>query len=155
MLASKWVRGFLAGMVGGIVWLLGIFFIFGAAQVVLANPDIQSAKLIAAFTEEPLPRSASSPWVLPVGSIVMAALWGLVYVWISPAFSPSWWKRGLQFGGVAWVLMVPWFEFYIPWNVLLEPTALALLEMAAWAIVLLAVGLTVAGLEALLARRTV
>jgi hypothetical protein len=153
MLSSKWVRGVLAGVVGGVVWLVGILIVFGPAQILLGDPDLQSSKLIAAFTENPLPRSASSPWVVPIGSLIMVGLWGLIFVWISSAFSAAWWKRGLQFGVVAWVLMVPWFEFYIPWNVLLEPTSLALLEMLAWAVVILGVGLTIAGIEGLLSRQ--
>ena len=28
--------------------------------------------------------------------------------------------------------MVPWFEFYLPWNVMREPAPLVLLEMACW-----------------------
>jgi hypothetical protein len=36
--------------------------------------------------------------------------------------------------------MVPWFEFYLPWNVLWEPAPLV--ALACWAGVLLGVGLT-------------
>lgn len=41
--------------------------------------------------------------------------------------------------------MVPWFEFYLPWNVMHEPATLVLLEAALWLAVLLTVGLAVAG----------
>jgi hypothetical protein len=54
-------------------------------------------------------------------------------------------KRGLKFGLVAWALMVPWFEFYLPWNVMHEPLLPVLLEMILWLGVLLSVGLAIAG----------
>jgi hypothetical protein len=41
--------------------------------------------------------------------------------------------------------MVPWFEFYLPWNVMLEPMPLVLLEVLCWLIVQLLVGLALAG----------
>jgi len=45
---------------------------------------------------------------------------------------------------VAWALMVPWFEFYLPWNVMHEPVLLVLLEMILWMGVLLIVGIVIA-----------
>jgi hypothetical protein len=65
--------------------------------------------------------------------------------------------RGLAFGTIAWALFVPWFEFYIPWNLMLEPTALVLLEMLCWAGVLGLVGLAISlafGRERLVAGET-
>ena len=38
--------------------------------------------------------------------------------------------------------MVPWFEFYLPWNVMREPFDLVLVEAVCWLVVLLAVGLS-------------
>jgi hypothetical protein len=46
---------------------------------------------------------------------------------------------------VAWVLMVPWFEFYLPWNVMHEPIMLVILEMVLWLCVHLIVGIVIAG----------
>jgi hypothetical protein len=63
-----------------------------------------------------------------------------------------WWQRGLRFAALAWALMVPWFEFYLPWNVLREPPALVMLEMVCWAGVMTLVGLTIAAVDALLER---
>jgi hypothetical protein len=40
--------------------------------------------------------------------------------------------------------MVPWFEFYLPRNVMREPAALVLLEMVLWLGVLLVAGLAIA-----------
>jgi len=41
--------------------------------------------------------------------------------------------------------MVPWFEFYLPWNVMHEPLLPVLLEMIHWLGVLLSVGFAIAG----------
>lgn len=41
--------------------------------------------------------------------------------------------------------MVPWFEFYLPWNMMHEPAPLVLLEMALWLGVLVVAGLAIAG----------
>jgi hypothetical protein len=51
--------------------------------------------------------------------------------------------RGLAFGAVAWALFTPWFEFYLPWNLMLEPTLLVLLEMLCWAGIMLLVGVAI------------
>ena len=48
--SSPWLRGALAGVAGGIAWLLGIFLIFGPAQPILTDPDLQSSKMLGAFT---------------------------------------------------------------------------------------------------------
>lgn len=94
---------------------------------------------------EPLPYSAQAPWIVPVGLLVIGILYGIVYHFIRRAFpGKSWWKKGLQFGLVAWALMVPWFEFYLPWNVMHEPVLLVALEMVLWLAVLLVVGLAIA-----------
>ena len=134
-------------------WFAGISLFFGPAQVLLGDPGRQSAKLLAAFAAEPAPRVTQAPWLLAVGLLGIGVLWGWVYTWLSGPWSGAWWKRGLRFGVVGWVLMVPWFEFYLPWNVLWEPPALVVLEFVCWAGVLLGVGLVIAGVEAALRRR--
>jgi hypothetical protein len=154
VLSSPWLRGLIAGLAGGLGWFVGILVFFLPAQPFLADPSVQSAKFLAAFAAEPLPRSAVAPWLLPVGLLGIGTLWGWVYVWLSRAWGGAWWQRGLRFGVVAWVLMVPWFEFYLPWNVLREPASLVALELASWAGVILTVGLTISGAEALLSRRS-
>lgn len=148
-----WGRGLITGVVGGLAWLVGILVIFGPAQAILADPGLQSAKFLRAFTSDPAPLISSRPWVLPLGLMGIGVLWGWVYVWLSAPWSGPWWRQGLRFGGVAWVMMVPWFEFYLPWNVLREPAPLVMLEMVCWAGVLMGVGLTMAGVDAALRRR--
>jgi hypothetical protein len=154
IVSSRWVRGLIAGFAGGVAWLVGILLFFGPAQIVLTDPDLQSAKMLAAFTADPLPRTADAPWLLVLGLLGIGILWGWVYVWLADHWRGPWWKRGFSFAVVAWVLMVPWFEFYLLWNVLLEPVLLVALEMVCWAAVLLGVGAAIAGVEALLRRPT-
>ena len=152
LISSSLVRGLIAGLAGGVAWFVGILLFFAPAQAVLTDPTLQSAKLLIAFTAEPLPRTSDVPWLLGVALLSIGVLWGWVYVWLSSVWSGAWWKRGLRFGVVGWILMAPWFEFYLPWNVLREPALLVALELACWAGVLLGVGLTISGVDAALSR---
>lgn len=149
------VRGGVAGLAGGVAWLAGIFIFFGSVQTVLGNPELQSGKMLEAFSPGSVhpPRVVQSPAILPVGLLAIGLLWGWLYAWIASTWPGSWTRRGVRFGLVAWVLMVPWFEFYLPWNVLREPAALAALEMICWFLVLQGVGLTIAGVEAFMRPR--
>lgn len=146
-------RGIVSGVAGAVAWFAGMLFFFGPAQIILTDPRLQSAKFLAVFTANPAPRMNAAPWMLAAGLLVINVLWSCVYVWLSANWAGPWWKRGLKFGVVSWTLMVPWFEFYLPWNVMREPTALVALEMVCWAAVLLLVGLTIGGVEAALRRR--
>lgn len=141
------LRALAAGLAGGVAWMLALTLLFGPAQAVLADPAHQSEKFLTVMAQlEPLPRVADAPWILPAGLLVIGMIYGVTYGFVRRAFpGRAWWKKGLAFGAVAWALMVPWFEFYLPWNVMHEPARLVLLEMACWAGVLLIVGLTIAG----------
>lgn len=150
---SLLVRGVLSGLAGGVAWMLALTVVFTPAQLLLADPDLQSAKMLSAFAAEPLPRTAAQPLILPAGLLVIGAVWGLVYAHLAQGWTVAWWKRGLRFALVAWALMALWFEFYLPWNVLLEPAPLVLLELACWACVIACVGLAIAGVDAALRPR--
>ncbi len=152
-ISIPFVRGLLAGLAGGIAWFVGLLLFFGPAQSILADPSLQSPKMLAAFTTEPLPRIGEAPWLLPLGLLCIGILWGWIYVWHFGNSPQAWWKRGLRFGTVAWVLMVPWFLFYLPWNVMREPAALAAIEALCWAGVMLLVGITISGTDAVLGRK--
>ena len=148
------IRGLLAGLAGGIAWLLGIMLFFFPVQGLLQDPNRQSAKMLAAFAGQPLPRMVEAPGTVILGFLCIGVLWGVVYTLVSRSWTiSSWWKRGLCFGALGWALMVPWFEFYLPWNVLREPAGLVLLEMVCWAGVLLLVGVAIAGVDAALRRK--
>jgi hypothetical protein len=138
-------RTLLAGITGALAWLAGMLLFFIPAQAVLANPSYQSAKFLdVMFRIEPLPRSAAGLWIILLGLLVIATLHSAVYGWIRPALSGSWIRRGMKFGVIAWALMVPWFEFYLPWNVMWEPAPLVLLECLLWLGTLCVTGLGIA-----------
>lgn len=141
------VRGFrviLAGVAAAVAWWLGMLLFFGPAQAILASPRFQSAKFLGAFGGSPPPRMAESPLVLPLGLLVIGLVFAGVYAWLAPRLPGGRLRRGAAFGLVAWLLMVPWFEFYLPWNVMREPFPLVLLEMACWFGVMQLVGVAVA-----------
>jgi hypothetical protein len=140
------LRAAIAGLAGGMAWILSMMLFFGPAQTILANPEYQSQKFLTVMGElEPLPYTAEAWWILPAGLLATGILYGIVYHFIRRAFDGNpWWKKGVGFGLTAWALMVPWFEFYLPWNVMHEPFLLVMLEMALWLAVLLITGITIA-----------
>lgn len=144
--SPAFLRAILAGLAGGFAWIFSMIIFFGPAQLILANPEYQSQKFLFVMGQlEPLPYSAEVWWILPVGLLVIGVLYGIVYHFIRSAFhGKPWWKKGLLFGLVAWALMVPWFEFYLPWNVMHEPVLLVAFEMVLWLAVMLSVGVAIA-----------
>jgi hypothetical protein len=131
----------IAGIAGGIAWILAMMAFFGPAQAVLADPERQSAKFLSVMGAlEPLPKVTSQPWILPAGILALAVIHAAVYGAIRDGLRGGRFVRGLKFGAVAWALMAPWFEFYLPWNAMHEPALLVALELACWLLVLLAAG---------------
>jgi hypothetical protein len=118
--------------------------IFGLAQSILANPQWQSAKFNAVFqTMEPLPRTVGQPLLLSMGLIGISVLYAAVHQAIRASLTGALWQRSAQFGFLLWAVMVPWFEFYLPWNVMHEPLPLVLLECVCWFVVLHLVALAI------------
>lgn len=145
-------RGVVAGLAGGLAWLLGLTIFFGPAQGILADPDRQSEKFLRVFSEiEPLPRTLDIT-VLVVGLLLIGTIHGMVYAFLGDRLHGSVIRRGVTFGLIAWALMTPWFEFYLPWNVMHEPMPLVLLETFLWLLVQLLVGITIATVYALSGR---
>jgi hypothetical protein len=132
-----------AGVAGAIAWWAGLMLLFGGAQGVLGHPALQSSKLNAIYEMPPPPRIASEPWLLPLGILVVALIHAATFAYIRLALPRGIVRRGLAFAAISWALLVPWFEFYLPWNLMLEPTALVLLEMVIWAGVLMMVGIAI------------
>lgn len=140
-----WSRTLIAGFVGGVALIAGLIIFFGPAQSILANPEYQSAKMIAVFFElEPLPRSGTQPLALAVGLLLIGVLHGAVYAWVAPALPGVGWRKGFAYGLVLWCLMIVWFEFFMLWNVLHEPLPLILLEGALWMLTLQLEGTAIA-----------
>jgi ribosomal protein S18 acetylase RimI-like enzyme len=145
------LRAAIAGLCGGLAWIAGLFLFFGPAQAILTDPERQSAKFLQAFAPgDSAPRLLTSPAQVVAGILAIGVAWGFAFALVARSWRGAWWSRGLKFGALGWVLMVPWFEFYLPWNVMLEPWPLVLVEATCWAAVLLTVGLTIAGVEQLL-----
>jgi hypothetical protein len=140
-----WVRAGTTGIAGGAAWIAGMWLFFGPAQQFLASPVYQSGKFLAVLTQmEPLPRTAEHRWILFAGTLVIGLVYGLVFSVLYPTLPGKGVGKGVTFGIVAWALMAPWFEFYLPWNVMREPFALALLELLLWALVFQLVGIAMA-----------
>jgi hypothetical protein len=144
-----WLRSSIAGLSGGLAWFVGMNLIFGSVQGILGDPTLQSAQMLSAFSN---PRSAGHTEIVVIGLMLIGLIWGWAYNSIARVWPPNWWQRGLRFALLAWALMVPWFEFYLPWNVLREPAVLVALEMVCWAAVMVLVGLTIAGVQTVLTR---
>jgi hypothetical protein len=143
-MANRIARLLAAGVAGGLTWQAGMMVIFGLAQSILANPQWQSAKFNAVFqTMEPLPRTAGQPLLLPLGLIGISILYAAVHDSIRAALLGSIWQRSARFGLLLWTAMVPWFEFYLPWNVMHEPPLLVVLECICWFVVLQLVALAI------------
>lgn len=137
------LRTLLTVLLCGLCWYgtFYLFFIGSGAQNILANPAYQSSKFLRVFMEiEPLPRVVSDPWLVIKGFFLIGILVGLAFVWVSPHFKGNWLQKGLKFGLLHWMLMVPWFEFYLPYNVMNEPFSLVLLEAALWLSTILTLG---------------
>lgn len=128
---------------GPVWWLLiMVFFILSGAQGILANPAYQSEKFIQVFTAiEPLPRMATSPYFIWIGMLIVGLFPASVFIFLHPKLRGKWWQKGLKYGLIHWALVTPWFEFYLPYNVMHEPLPLVLLETFLWLLVALGLGL--------------
>jgi hypothetical protein len=127
------------------MWRAGlrIFFVYTGAQTILANPKYQDQKMLDIFLKlTPPPRAAENEWFLVEGFFVTGLLMAVALSLINPKLSGSWLKKGWFLGCIAWLLVIPWFEFYLPYNVMREPLALVLLEALLWFGVMLLVGLS-------------
>jgi hypothetical protein len=137
------VRIVRASIAGAFAWWVGMQLLFGPAQALLADERFQSPKMTAIFMMEPAPRIVTDPWLLPLGFFITALFQAVTFAFVRPALPRGIVTRGLAFGAVAWALFTPWFEFYLPWNLMLEPTLLVAFEMLIWLALLLLVGLAI------------
>ncbi len=138
------VRIILCGIAAGGAWWLGFQLLFMPAQAILADPSLQSEKFLSVFFElEPPPHTAQRPWLLTAAFFVFGTIHVLVYQIVAPSLPSGRIIRGLQFGAISWSLCFPWFEFYLPWNVMREPMPLVALELVLWAGVMALEGLVI------------
>src|SRR4051812_12556723 len=113
----------------GSIWFASFFvwFMLSQAQTVLADPAVQSRKFLDAFTTPPLPRVNGNFSLLATAAYDIALVAVAVFLFLSDKLPGGWIRKGIAFGVVYWALMVPWFEFYLPFNAMHEPIRLALL----------------------------
>ena len=132
----------------GPVWYASIrvFFVYSGAQQLLANPTHQSEKFVNAFTAAPLPRMAEDPWFVLKGLFIVGIFIGGALIFLNERISGNWLTKGLQFGLLCWALAIPWFEFYLPYNVMLEPFGLVLFECALWLCAMMTIGISMSAL---------
>ena len=86
---------------------------------------------------EPLPRMASDNSIVWKGFFVCGIFAATAFLIVNSKFNGGWLKRGVVFGFVYWAIMIPWFEFYLPYNVMNEPLGLVLFEASLWLITIL------------------
>jgi hypothetical protein len=141
---NPWLRYVLAGLAAGFAMLAASMATFGPAQAILTDPALQSDKFLDAFFGDPPPRAASIPFLFPLGFIGLGFVHALAFHILYRGLSRNWVVAGATFGFAAWLIAYPWFEFYLPWNVMLEPAPLVLLELACWLAVTLAGSLALA-----------
>ena len=137
---NKWARIIILFSTNGIVWCcsMRLLFIYSGAQQILADPARQSSKFLKSFIEyEPLPRMAGDGSIVWKGFFVCGLLAAAAFMIVNSKLSSGWLKRGLTFGFVHWALMIPWFEFYLPYNVMNEPLTLVFLEVFLWLVTIL------------------
>lgn len=138
------IRALVLLLLLGQIWYLGmlVFFIYSGAQQILANPAHQSGKFLEAFmVTDPLPRMADDAWLVNKGLFLVGLTVGCALIFLNGKWTAPWPQKGVQFGLLLWAVAIPWFEFYLPYNVMHEPFRLVLFEAALWLGVLLFTGL--------------
>jgi hypothetical protein len=129
------VRKILLWPVCALMWYAGlnIFFGYSGAQSILANPKYQSQKMLDIFFKmQPPARDAESTWPLVEGFFVTGLFMAIALNIINSKLRGHWLKKGFVLGCTAWMLVIPWFEFYLPYNLMREPFLLVLFECLLW-----------------------
>jgi len=146
-------RTVLAGVAGGIamnlVMLLTFRFIgFGVhGGGILLNPEFQSKKLIAVWTElEPLPLVVNQPAPIILGIIVFGVIHAWLYRWLSPSWPQGIMHRGLRFATIVFLMSFLFWEFFTPFNQFGEPVGLIAIELSFWALIALADGVAISAI---------
>lgn len=136
------VRFIVSTLLAGLSWGSAFFVFFGLAQPILTDPRLQSQKFLAVmFVIEPLPRVTEQPATLLAAFVVLGFIHAFLFYALLPALPKERFARGLAFGAVAWLFCFPWFEYYLPWNVMHEPALLVGFELLIWAVLTMLVGL--------------
>ncbi len=141
----------LAGICGGFAMNLAMLLTFRLIGLgwrgkgILLDPDVQSRKLIAVWTEiEPLPLVVNHPAPIIAGIVLFGIIHAFVYRWISPAWPQGAAARGIRMAMLTFILVFFFWEFFTPFNQFGEPLPLIVLELLFWATIALADGFVIA-----------
>lgn len=144
-------RVILAGLLGGVALNLGMLLTFRwigfgwNGDGVLLDPAVQSAKLIAVWTEiEPLPLAVSELPFFAAWLTLYGVVHAFIYRWLSPVWPIGIVSRGIRFSFLVFFFSYSFFEFFTPYAMFGEPTTLLALELFFWLIISLLEGLTIA-----------
>ena len=132
------IGGICAGLTINLVMLLTFRLIgFGwNGNGILLNPEIQSKKLIAMWTEiNPIPMIVSNPFPIIFGLILFGIIHAFVYYWLSQSWPRGILSRSLRFGSLIFLLCFLFWEFFTPFNMFGEPIYLIIVELIFWAII--------------------
>ncbi|HEY0740250.1 MAG TPA: hypothetical protein VGD40_02275 [Chryseosolibacter sp.] len=144
---TKTFRRVLAVALAGPIWYCNfvIFFVMSGAQAILASPEHQSEKMLANFFSiEPLPRMNFDEWLVLKAFVFCGGIMAGIFIFLDSRLKGTWLKRGLTIGVIFSLVMVPWFEFYLPYNVMNEPLSLIAFEFILWNCVLVSNSLATA-----------
>jgi hypothetical protein len=112
---------------------------------ILLNPDHQSAKLIAVWTQlEPLPLVVSKPGVIIAGLFVFAFAQAVIYRLLAAAWPAGIAPRAWRLAGLRFVMTFAFWEFFTPFNQFGEPWPLIALELLFWAVIAVAESFAIA-----------
>jgi hypothetical protein len=144
--ATTILAGTAAGLAMNLAMLLTFRLIgFGInADGILLDPDLQSEKLIAVWTEiDPLPLVVDRPLPIILGIVLFGVVHAYLYRWISPAWPTGVARRGLSFALVVFLMTFLFWEFFTPFNLFGEPLGLIAIELCFWAVIALADGFAI------------
>jgi hypothetical protein len=144
------VRTVIAGVAGGLAFLLGTFLtfaLFGGSREgetgILFDPDTQHPKVIAAWKDiEPLPRVIDQPATILAGMVLFAVAYAFLYRSVARAWPSGTTARATRLAAIVWVGAV-FSEFMGPFNVLHQPLYLSVVAWAFWAVPALAEGFAI------------
>jgi len=147
------IKTLFSGIAGGIVLTVVMYILFGLIGFglnfngILLNPNVQSAKLIAIWTEiEPIPLAFANPFLFSLGLILFGVIHAFIYRWLSPAWPSDIKDRAFRMGLLIFLLSYFFFEFFTPFNMFGEPLPLIVLELTFWAIIAFSEAFTIAAI---------
>jgi len=136
------MRTLLAGLAGGMALNLAMiltFLLLGFglhADGILLDPSLQSAKVIAVWTEiEPTPLVVASPVPIVIGLMLFGIGHASIYSWLAPNWPKGIIPRALRIGGLVFFSSFLFWEFFTPFNMFGEPAPLLGLELIFWGII--------------------